>query len=108
WGRHNFGLTPALNNCTFLDGDGFPPGIVNYPNGLPNTLMFQIRPLPLTFSQCPKDKECCNGWTAHAAHSVLHVALPDRRGRSVSPSIAQATWNFAMLPRDNNPLPGDW
>ena len=49
---HNFGITPALNNVTITEGGGFiAPGFYHYPYGLPNTFMFQTRPLTKTADQ---------------------------------------------------------
>jgi prepilin-type N-terminal cleavage/methylation domain-containing protein len=108
WGHQNFGLTPALNNANILFGQGFPPGVLNFPYGLPNTFMFQVKPLPLPYTRCPKDKECCNGWRAQTPHAVENVAMADGSVRGVSPAISQLAWNLAMLPRDNQSLPSDW
>src|SRR5205823_2117716 len=54
WGYHNFGLTPTLSNATFTSTPtaSFPSGSVNAPNGLPNALLFQTRPLTKTHTQC--------------------------------------------------------
>jgi prepilin-type N-terminal cleavage/methylation domain-containing protein len=110
WSYHNFGLTPGLSNATFTSNDGsFPTTVVNAPNGLPNTLLFQTRPLPKPISQCPAGKECCDNWRAQSGHSYgMNVALADGSVRMVSRNISQDTWNRAMLPRDGLPLGNDW
>src|SRR5207253_8357860 len=56
--------------------------------GIGNTQMFQIRPLPLDFPQCPPGKECCDNWRAQTGHTAMQVALADGSVRAVSSSIS--------------------
>ena len=111
-----FGITPGLANPTILNATNsatnpFPTAPITYAGyGLPNTLMFQIKPLPLshTTAICKGGADCCNEWTAQTAHEALNVALADGSVRAVTPAISQHAWTLAMLPRDGQPLPGDW
>jgi prepilin-type N-terminal cleavage/methylation domain-containing protein len=111
-----FGITPGLANPTVLNSTGsgsnpFPPAPVTYGTyGMPNTLMFQVQPLPLAHgsAECVKGANCCNRWMAQTPHAAISVALCDGSVRSVAPSVSQQTWTYAMLPRDGQPLPSDW
>jgi prepilin-type N-terminal cleavage/methylation domain-containing protein len=103
WNYHNFGLTWALTNVQL------PPGSpsINYPSGMPNTLRFQVRPQPLPYARC-NGRDCCDNWRAQTPHAVMNVALADGSVRTVAASVAQTTWDNALLPRDGNPLGSDW
>lgn len=108
-GRHNFGLTQALsnaNNQVQIDGQTYNFG--RFPNGYPNTWMFQVRPLPREVRNCPAGGECCNRWVAQTGHSVMNVALADGSVRTVARGIQNDTWRRAMQPRDGDPNGEDW
>jgi prepilin-type N-terminal cleavage/methylation domain-containing protein len=102
---NNFGITWALVKGQ-MDGGNNPPQ--DYPGGIPNTLMFQVRPLPLAFAQCPAGAECCDNWRAQTGHQTLNVALADGSVRGVAGTISQQTWNYAMQPRDRQVMANDW
>jgi prepilin-type N-terminal cleavage/methylation domain-containing protein/prepilin-type processing-associated H-X9-DG protein len=110
WNYHNFGLTPPLNNATIISNDGtFPSGVVYAPNGLPNTLKFQTRPMGQPHATCPVGENCCDSWRAQSGHSAgMNVGLADGSVRMVSSNVSQDTWNRAMLPSDNKMLGSDW
>ncbi len=64
-----------------------------------NTLMFQPAPSAAT----------CDNWRAQSGHKGgMNVALADGSARTIAFGISQATWNSALLPRDNVPLGSDW
>ena len=66
---------------------------------IPNTNMFQDRPLP-------RD---CDNWRAQNGHrGGMNVALADSSVRGVSPGVSQRTWASALLPDDGQPLGNDW
>jgi type II secretory pathway pseudopilin PulG len=97
--KHNFGLTTSLYNYTFTSPGYLPVGVPYYHVfGLPNTFMFQVQPQP---GQCDALK-------AQTPHRVFHCALADGSVRSLAPGISQLTWNYALLPRDGQPLGSDW
>jgi prepilin-type N-terminal cleavage/methylation domain-containing protein/prepilin-type processing-associated H-X9-DG protein len=74
-----------------------------------DTRLFQDRPLPLNYGQCPPGRICCDDWAAQSGHTGgINVALADGSVRTVAPSLSQATWTSAMLPRDGVPLGTDW
>jgi prepilin-type N-terminal cleavage/methylation domain-containing protein/prepilin-type processing-associated H-X9-DG protein len=63
-----------------------------------NTLMFQDRPAI----------EACDNWRAQSAHTGgMNVALADGSVRTVNPTVSQATWTVALLPKEGN-LGPDW
>jgi prepilin-type N-terminal cleavage/methylation domain-containing protein len=103
WGYHNFGLTWALSNVQL------PPGSpsINFPEGMPNTLLFQVRPLARPYALC-NGGDCCDNWRAQTPHAALNVALADGSVRTVAAGISQATWDRALLPRDGQALGDDW
>jgi hypothetical protein len=98
WDYHSFGLTWALENATFDDGNGLKE--VHFPNGMPNTYLFQIRPKPLDAPDCPDGTDCCNNWRAQTGHATLNAAMADGSVRSFAQGIAQSVWEKALLPRD--------
>ncbi|GIW82794.1 MAG: hypothetical protein KatS3mg105_4601 [Gemmatales bacterium] len=103
WHYHNFGLTQSMKQGALDVGNGpgiDPPQDMN--NGLPNTFMFQVQPLPLRFYQCPSGQECCNMFTAQTPHTAMQVALADGTVRTIDRNISQQAWNYLMLPRDGN------
>jgi type II secretory pathway pseudopilin PulG len=106
WDYHSFGLTWSVP--TSVVDIGYGPQEVNYPNGMPNTLMFQVRPRPLALPDCPTGADCCNNWRAQTGHSCMNVCLADGSVRSVSPGLSQVTWNCLLLPRDGKVINGDW
>jgi prepilin-type N-terminal cleavage/methylation domain-containing protein len=105
WDYHGFGLTWALHHASVDIGNGDTN--VHYPNGLPNTIPFQVRPRTLAVADCPIGEDCCNNWAAQAGHSVMNVALADGSVRSVGPGVSAQTWARLMKPRDGQPV-GDW
>jgi prepilin-type N-terminal cleavage/methylation domain-containing protein/prepilin-type processing-associated H-X9-DG protein len=106
WDYHSFGITWALPNATVDIGYGDQQ--VNFPNGMPNTLPFQVRPVTKSVADCPMDTVCCNNWTAQTGHMVMNVLMADGSVRGISPSVSQQTWNGLLLPRDGQVLGDDW
>jgi prepilin-type N-terminal cleavage/methylation domain-containing protein len=107
-GYHNLGITPGLSNATVTGTGGLlPPGLYNYPYGLPNTFLFQVRP-SLQSSPCPAGQVCCERWLAQTPHQAMNVALMDGSVCSVSGSVSQDTWTRLLLPRDGKPVGTDW
>ncbi len=88
-------------------GGLLPAGSYNYPYGLPNTFMFQVRPLPDPEVNCPAGAQCCERWKVQTPHRTMNVALCDGSVRSLSASIDQTTWSLLLLPRDAQPPPSD-
>jgi prepilin-type N-terminal cleavage/methylation domain-containing protein len=76
--------------------------------GQGNTLMFQVRPLPKDYDNCPPGADCCDNWRAQTGHGDLQVAMADGSVRAVHRGISQQTWDRAMLARDGLPLGSDW
>ncbi len=76
--------------------------------GQGNTLMFQVRPLPLDYYHCPAGKECCDNWRTQTGHHAMNVTMADGSVRGVSGGISQETWDRALLPRDGLTLGSDW
>ena len=106
---HNFGLTASMSNATVSGGgDLLPDGSYNYPNGLPNTFLFQVRPATQGASNCPAGMECCERWKAQTPHRAMNVALMDASVRTVGGDLAQATWSRVLLPRDGQVPGSDW
>lgn len=68
--------------------------------GMPNTYMFQVKPLPKTYKECPKGMDCCAMLFAQTGHDVMPVAMADGSVRSMKKGMNQKTWNYLMLPRD--------
>jgi prepilin-type N-terminal cleavage/methylation domain-containing protein len=108
WEYHNFGLTWGLSNAQLDLYDGMGQQTVNFPNGMPNTFMFQVRPLPRQPSTCPAGADCCDNWRAQTGHTAMNVALADGSVRTVARGISQTTWDHALLPRDGETLGSDW
>ena len=105
---HCFGLTWALSNATVDLGDGVGKQVVNFPNGMANTYMFQVRPRPVARPSCPPGESCCNNWVAQTPHSAMNVCLADGSVRSLRGGLSQETWTRVLLPRDGMALGEDW
>ncbi len=80
---------------------------VNYPNGMPNFIPFQVRPQPLTVEDCPINAQCCNNWTAQTGHTAMNIVMADGSVRSISPDVSATTWERLMLPRDGQVVGSD-
>jgi hypothetical protein len=106
WDYHSFGLTWALDNATIDDGTGERQ--VDFPRGMPDTYLFQVRPLPRETADCPNGTDCCDNWRAQTGHFALNAAMADGSVREFGPGTSQKVWDHALLPRDG-PIPGwDW
>ena len=86
------------------EDERIPGGLQN----LPNTFLFQTRPKPLAYAQCPAGADCCSAWKAQTPHEAMHVALMDASVRTVNPAVSQQTWNYLLLPRDGQTPGNDW
>ncbi|MBP3957008.1 DUF1559 domain-containing protein [Gemmata sp. G18] len=106
WEDHGFGLTWGLNNDQVDLGDGAKR--YNYPNGMPNTFSFQIRPKPLAAKDCPIGENCCNNWTAQTGHDVMPVAFADGSVHLLQPGIDTGVWSRLLLPTDGQPVGAGW
>jgi prepilin-type N-terminal cleavage/methylation domain-containing protein len=102
---HNFGITwpGAFGNAP----DTSQPQ-QSWPDGMPNTFMFQVQPQALPNSQCPANRQCCNNWTVQTPHIVLNAAMADGSVKAVAGTVSSTTWSRAMTPNDGQALGGDW
>lgn len=106
WDGNGFGLTWALNNQEVDLGSGSV--LCNYPNGMPNTFAFQVRPKALSAADCPIGANCCNNWTTQTGHDNMPVAFADGSVHLLAPSIDPNVWSGLLLPNDGQPLSADW
>jgi type II secretory pathway pseudopilin PulG len=102
---NNFGITWDLVKGQ-MNGGTLPNQ--DFPGGIPNTFLFQVRPLPFAWAQCPDGADCCDNWRAQTGHQAMNAALADGSVRAIAGTISQQTWNYAMQPRDGNALGNDW
>jgi len=91
-----FGLTWPIG-VGGLDGSSSPAVALN--TGMPNTLMFQIQPLPLTYAACG-GKDCCSPWQIQTPHSAMPIGMGDGSMRSVTGQLSQDMWRYLCQPRD--------
>jgi hypothetical protein len=70
------------------------------PNGMPNTYMFQIKPMARPYNECPAGTECCTMLYSQTGHDTMPVAMADGSIRSMKKGMNQKTWNYLMQPRD--------
>jgi hypothetical protein len=106
WDYHSFGLTWSLGDAVVDDGYG--QKMVDYPNGMPNTYLFQVRPLPKEAPDCRAGEDCCNNWRSQTGHAVLNAGMADGSVRELGRGTSQRVWDHALLPRDGV-LPGwEW
>jgi prepilin-type N-terminal cleavage/methylation domain-containing protein len=106
WDYHSFGLTWGLPDATVDLGNG--DQTVNFPNGMPNAIPFQIQPRALTVEECPMGANCCNNWAAQTGHTAMNVLLADGSVRSLAGDISHQTWSRLLTPRDGEVLGSDW
>ncbi len=99
--NHNFGLTSSLPNVTVPASAPptslLPSGSYNFSYGMPNTFLFQVRPLTTA----------CSRWQAQTPHITMNVAVMDGSVRAVQGSVSQDTWSRLLLPRDGQPVAFD-
>jgi prepilin-type N-terminal cleavage/methylation domain-containing protein len=111
-GYQTFGITTAISagpiGVTNADGTLAPDPPMDYPNGLPNTFMFQTRPLPAPYSSCPAGQVCCDNWRAQTGHSAMNVTMFDGSVRPIQGTIAQPIWNYLMQPSDGKSVGENW
>jgi hypothetical protein len=102
---HNLGIT-----WQGVIGPGPDPSapLQVWPNGMPNTIRFQVQPQTLIHAQCPAGADCCNNWTAQTGHIVLNAAMADGSVKPVSGTVTTTTWSRAMVPNDGLPVGPDW
>jgi hypothetical protein len=106
WDYHSFGLTWALPDAVIDDGSGRKA--VDFPDGMPNTYLFQVRPVAKEAPDCPGGGNCCDNWRAQSGHSVINAAMADGSVREFSDGMSQRVWDHALLPRDGL-IPGwEW
>jgi prepilin-type N-terminal cleavage/methylation domain-containing protein len=60
------------------------------------------------FQPSPRQANATPGYTASPHGNVMIIGLGDGSVRSISNSVAQLTWQYAILPDDGNPMPSDW
>jgi prepilin-type N-terminal cleavage/methylation domain-containing protein len=106
WDYHSFGITWGLSNATVDIGQGDME--VNFPNGMPNAIPFQVRPLAKSVQDCPIGANCCNNWAAQTGHDVMNITMADGSVRGISGSVSPETWSRLLTPRDGLPINGDW
>lgn len=96
---NTFGLTYSIGKGGFITDHGRVPQAM-LQNGMPNTYMFQVKPIPRPFRDCPAGSECCNMIVAQTGHSAMPVAMADGSVHLLAKGIAQKVWSRLMLPRD--------
>jgi prepilin-type N-terminal cleavage/methylation domain-containing protein len=60
------------------------------------------------FQPQPMQAAALPGYTASPHAGVMTVGMGDGSVRTVSSSVSQLTWQFALIPDDGNPMPSDW
>lgn len=96
-----FGLTyfvDAKDLFFIREKRGVPASVL--PGGMPNTYLFQVKPVPKPYNQCPVGAECCTMLYSQTGHDVMPVAMADGSIRSMKKGMNQKTWNYLMQPRD--------
>jgi hypothetical protein len=101
---HSLGLTGVLHPGGYSTGDPIQDEV----NGMPNTFLFQVQPLPLPHAQCPTGRNCCNNWAGQTGHSVYMTTLADGSVRGIAATVSPQTWTYLMLPQDGKPLGSDY
>ncbi len=60
------------------------------------------------FQSQPTEAQALPYYTQSPHSNVMNVALGDASVRSVNASMDPLTWQYAILPDDGMPMPGDW
>lgn len=100
---HFFGITWPLSSGAF----GATP-TKTYSYGMPNTLMFQVRPMPMTRASCPTGEDCCSPLSAQTPHLAMPVVMIDGSVHAISGTVSQTTWNYLLQPRDARVIGDDY
>ncbi len=96
---NTFGLTYLAGSNVFKLPNGDKPH-ATLVAGMPNTYMFQVKPLPKTYKECPAGADCCAMLFAQTPHNVMPIAMADGSVRTMRKGMNQTTWNYLMQPRD--------
>jgi prepilin-type N-terminal cleavage/methylation domain-containing protein len=107
-GYQTFGITTGNLGAGPIGEQGYPDPTINYPNGMPNTFMFQVKPVAKDYANCPAGEVCCDNWRAQTGHEAMNVTMLDGSVRSIPKNVSQQTWNYLLLPADGNSPGGDW
>jgi len=60
------------------------------------------------FQQQPTQATALAGYTQSPHTGSMNAALGDGSVRTVTASMQQITWQYAIIPDDGNPMPSDW
>lgn len=96
--NHYFGITRT--NVQVTDSGGTT---TTYPNGFPNTAMFQIQPRITPKSTCPAGAQCCDSFAVQTPHPAQQVAMGDGSVRSFTFNTSVVMWGRFVTPNDRQP-----
>jgi len=103
--RHNFGISEGGRIVIPEQVMEIPKGDYDGPNGVPNTMMFQVRPFAGSSDSFPDNQDCCHRWRAQTGHQAINVFFADGSSRKITKNIALGTWALLMLPADSKVIP---
>jgi len=103
--RHNLGITEGGRIVVPEQVMEIPKGDYDGPNGVPNTMMFQVKPFAGSSDANPDNQDCCHRWRAQTPHQAMNVFMGDGSARKLTKNTSINTWALLLLPADGKVIP---
>lgn len=104
--RHNLGITEGGRIVVPEQVMEIPKGDYDGPNGVPNTMMFQVKPFAGSSDANPDNQDCCHRWRAQTPHQAMNVFMADGSSRKLTKDTSINVWALLLLPADGKITPG--
>ena len=103
--RHNLGITEGGRIVVPEQVMEIPKGDYDGPNGVPNTMMFQVQPYAGSSDLNPDNQDCCHRWRAQTPHQVMNIFMADGSSRKLTKNTSFNVWALLLLPADSKVTP---
>ena len=103
--RHNLGISEGGRIVVPEQVMEIPKGDYDGPNGIPNTMMFQVQPFAGSSDSFPDNQDCCHRWRAQTPHQVMNIFLADGSSRKLTKNTSMNIWALLLLPADAKVIP---
>ena len=103
--RHNLGITEGGRIVVPELVMEIPKGDYDGPNGVPNTMMFQVKPFAGSSDANPDNQDCCHRWRAQTPHQTMNIFMADGSSRKLTKDISIYVWALLLLPADGKVTP---
>ena len=103
--RHNLGITEGGRIVVPEQVMEIPKGDYDGPNGVPNTMMFQVKPFAGSSDLNPDNQDCCHRWRAQTPHQTMNIFMADGSSRKLTKDTSIYVWALLLLPADGKVTP---